>query len=89
MSGGSSAKSEPAVQQVAAKSSDSSFETSFIKSWRESFIASCSGQDAEDVRVKICTCVADKSLQALTVKELQDQEYTLNYIKTKIVSQCQ
>ena len=86
VSGGSSTKSEPAVQQVSA---DSSFESSFIESWRESFVASCSGQDAADVRVKLCTCVADKSIQALTVKELQDQEYALNFIKKNIVSQCQ
>ncbi|MBU2514196.1 hypothetical protein KJ966_22905 [bacterium] len=88
-SSSSTANPEVAVQQVSAKTSESSFESSFIKSWRESFVTSCNGQNAAEVRVKLCECVAEKSIQALTVDQLQDQEYALDYIKTTIVPQCQ
>jgi len=71
------------------KTSPSDFDSEFIKNFRNSFIDSCGGKDPGQAHIDLCTCMDDKTIAALTVKQLQDQAFMLAYIKETIVPQCQ
>jgi hypothetical protein len=77
------------VNTVPKKAPSSDFDTAFIKNFRTSFIDSCGGKDPGQDHIDLCTCLADKTISTLSVKQLQDQEFTLAYIKETIVPQCQ
>ena len=63
--------------------------SAFKTNWRDSFARSCSGQNAAQARVDLCTCVAEKAVAALTEEQLNNQNFVMSHIKEKLVPQCQ
>jgi hypothetical protein len=59
----------------------------FNKSWRESFIKSCVGKD--ETKREICTCVADKAVAEMEMKELLNPTASIKHITEKILPECQ
>ncbi|WP_313953188.1 hypothetical protein [Accumulibacter sp.] len=64
------------------KAFDKKYDKAFIDSWKSKFISSCVGGDNR--KSAICHCVANKSIESLSVEQLNDAEV----IKEKIVPQC-
>lgn len=73
---------------AAQAKSISEFEKAYAVSFRSTFITSCVGPDAPEVKMKICECSADGALAQLTVKQLDDQKTAIEYIKTNVLPRC-
>ncbi len=67
------------------------YQERLVKSWKESFIQSCAGTYSYDMdrQREVCTCMAEKAMEELTVKQLYDASYTINYIEDNILPSCQ
>ena len=57
-------------------------EKSFTESWKNEFVKSCVGND--NSKLTICSCVANKSIETLSEKQLND----IDVIKEKILPLC-
>jgi hypothetical protein len=64
------------------KLAEKSFEKSFTESWKNAFVKSCVAND--NSKLTFCSCVANKSIETLSEKQLNDIEV----IKEKILPLC-
>ena len=60
----------------------------FTESWKESFIDSCVEGDDTDYQRQVCTCVAERAVKELSVKQLHDINFTIKYIEENIIDDC-
>ena len=72
----------------ACKSFKESYKKSFVENWHQSFIKSCIGDQQTEEQEALCTCVADKAVAELSVKELHDPSRSTQYLTEKIVPVC-
>jgi hypothetical protein len=72
---------------ASCQGSKEAYDQAFVKSWRESFIKSCVGSD--EAKRDTCTCVADKSVEEMTVSQLSSPSESIKIIQEKIIPQCQ
>jgi len=74
---------------ISCESFKKGYDESFIKSWKESFVKSCAKDDDSQEQKDICQCVADKAVEQMTVEQLHEVDYSINYIKEHILPECQ
>lgn len=65
-----------------------SYKKSFKISFKKSFLVNCIGSDKSQKMADVCNCIADESLNQLTIKELNNKDYAQKYIKEHIMPQC-
>ena len=70
------------------KSYNESFNKGFKDGYRKRFVNDCEKGDLKKEYLAYCECCADESLSQLTIKQLQDKDFALDYIKRNIVPGC-
>ena len=63
--------------------SGESFDTSFRKSWKSSFVSSCIKGEASNLKSAFCNCIANKAIESLSLDQLADSSSV-----EKIAPQC-
>ena len=64
------------------------YEESLLGNFRESFMKSCVAGDPSPRKTALCACVVDRAVRELSVKQLSDQAFALDYIKKNIAPVC-
>ena len=60
------------------------YDKSFKKSFTESFIQACSKNNPQ----MVCGCIVNQATAQLTVSQLQDQRFALDYMQKNITPGC-
>ncbi len=60
------------------------FDESFRASFTQSFIEACAKNNPQ----MVCGCVVNQALAQLTVTQLQDQKFTLDYMQKNLLPGC-
>lgn len=62
-----------------------SYEENFRKSFRNSFIKSCT---TKNISKEVCSCIADDTLENLSVQEIKDVDIATEYVKRVSKEKC-
>ena len=61
---------------------------SYKKRYKRSYMTHCVGSRQSKVLESVCECSADEALKQLTAKQLEDQQFSIDYIQAKILPGC-
>lgn len=58
------------------------------RSFKESFVRSCVGDDKSERTAAICACAADGAIEQLTFAQLANTRFAVDHIKKNILPGC-